>query len=119
MKIAIVGSGIAGNTIAHLLHPYHDITLFEKNNRVGGHSHTHKIMHENKEIQVDTGFIVFNKKTYPLFTSLLDELGVDYENSNMSFSVFSNKNNSPRLSAFSLPNASNSSRRGASGAVIK
>jgi len=93
MKIAIVGSGIAGNTIAHLLHPYHDITLFEKNNRVGGHSHTHKILHENKEIQVDTGFIVFNKKTYPLFTSLLDELGVDYENSNMSFSVFSNKNN--------------------------
>ena len=89
MKIAIVGAGISGNAIAHLLHKEHKITLFEKNDRIGGHSHTHKIQIEDKTISVDTGFIVFNKKTYPLFTSLLDQLGVDYEDSNMSFSVFS------------------------------
>ena len=89
MKIAIVGAGISGNAIAHLLHKEHKITLFEKNDRIGGHSHTHKIQIKDKTIAVDTGFIVFNKKTYPLFTSLLDQLGVDYEDSNMSFSVFS------------------------------
>jgi uncharacterized protein len=89
MKIAIVGSGISGSTIAHLLHAKHEITVFEKNNRVGGHSHTHNIEIDGRSISVDTGFIVFNKKTYPLFTSLLDELGVNYENSSMSFSVFS------------------------------
>ena len=89
MKIAIVGSGISGSTIAHLLHAKHEITVFEKNNRVGGHSHTHNIEIDGRSISVDTGFIVFNKKTYPLFTSLLDELGVTYENSSMSFSVFS------------------------------
>ncbi len=93
MKIAIVGSGIAGNTIAHLLYRQHDITVFEKNSRIGGHSHTHQIELENKQINVDTGFIVFNKKTYPLFTNLMDKLGVAYENSNMSFSVFSEENN--------------------------
>jgi len=89
MKIAIVGAGISGNTIAHLLHKEHKITVFEKNDRIGGHSHTHNIEIEGKAISVDTGFIVFNKKTYPLFTSLLDKLNVDYEHSNMSFSVFS------------------------------
>ena len=89
MKIAIIGSGISGNTIAHLLHNEHDIKVFESNSRIGGHSHTHNIKMEKKEISVDTGFIVFNKKTYPLFTELLNTLGVKYENSSMSFSVFS------------------------------
>ena len=89
MKIAIIGSGISGNTIAHLLHNEHDIKVFESNSRIGGHSHTHNIKMEKKEISVDTGFIVFNKKTYPLFTELLNALGVKYENSSMSFSVFS------------------------------
>lgn len=89
MKIAIVGSGISGNTVAHLLHKEHDIKIFESNGRIGGHSHTHNIQVENKEISVDTGFIVFNKKTYPLFTELLNTLGVNYEDSSMSFSVFS------------------------------
>ena len=91
MKIAIVGSGISGNTIAHLLHKKHNITLFEKNNRIGGHSHTHNIEINGSPISVDTGFIVFNKKTYPLFSSLLRELDVAYEDSKMSFSVFSKK----------------------------
>jgi predicted NAD/FAD-binding protein len=93
MKIAIVGSGISGNSLAYTLSKEHDITLFEKNNRLGGHSHTHEIIIQGKKINVDTGFIVFNKKTYPLFTKLLDELNVHYEKSDMSFSVFSKDRN--------------------------
>ena len=87
MKIAIIGSGISGNTLAYYLNPLHDITLFESNDRVGGHSHTHQITLLNQKISVDTGFIVFNKKTYPNFLKLLHELDVPYENSTMSFSV--------------------------------
>lgn len=93
MKVAIIGSGIAGNTTAYLLCDKHEITLFEKEDRIGGHSHTHEVSIENKIVSVDTGFIVFNKKTYPLFTRLLDDLNVDYINSHMSFSVHSKKNN--------------------------
>lgn len=87
MKIAIIGSGISGNTLAYHLNSNHQITLFESNSRVGGHSHTHKIEIFNQKLNVDTGFIVFNKKTYPHFLNLLHELKVPYENSAMSFSV--------------------------------
>jgi predicted NAD/FAD-binding protein len=65
MKIAIVGSGISGNTIAHLLHKKHKVTVYEKNNRIGGHSHTHDININGIPVSVDTGFIVFNKKKLP------------------------------------------------------
>jgi predicted NAD/FAD-binding protein len=87
MKIAIIGSGISGNTLAYHLNSNHHITLFENNSRVGGHSHTHDIDLFNQKFHVDTGFIVFNKKTYPHFLNLLHELHVPYENSAMSFSV--------------------------------
>lgn len=87
MKIAIIGSGISGNTLAYHLNSNHQITLFESNSRVGGHSHTHEIEISNQKLNVDTGFIVFNKKTYPHFINLLHELKVPYENSAMSFSV--------------------------------
>ncbi len=87
MKIAIIGSGISGNTLAYYLNPRHQITLFESNDRIGGHSHTHHIDVFNQKVSVDTGFIVFNKKTYPNFLKLLHELKVPYENSAMSFSV--------------------------------
>ncbi len=87
MKIAIIGSGISGNTLAYHLNSNHQITLFESNSRVGGHSHTHEIEIANQKLNVDTGFIVFNKKTYPHFLNLLHELKVPYENSAMSFSV--------------------------------
>ena len=60
MKIAIIGSGIAGNVAANYLHKDHDITLFEANDYVGGHTHTHPISWNNKEYAIDTGFIVFN-----------------------------------------------------------
>ena len=87
MKIAIIGSGIAGNTIAHHLHKHHDITVFESNSHIGGHTHTHDIDLFGKNYQVDTGFIVFNDRTYPNFIGLLDELKVPWQTSHMSFSV--------------------------------
>lgn len=87
LKIAIIGSGIAGNTIAYYLHKKHDITVFESENRIGGHTHTHHIQHEGQEVAVDTGFIVFNNRTYPHFIALLEELNVAWRPSSMSFSV--------------------------------
>ena len=87
MKIAIIGSGIAGNTIAHHLHNHHNITVFEANSYVGGHTHTHDIELFGQNYQVDTGFIVFNDRTYPNFIGLLDELKVPWQPSHMSFSV--------------------------------
>lgn len=87
MKIAIIGSGIAGNVLAYHLHKQHDITVFEADSHIGGHSHTHEIVHEGKRVTVDTGFIVFNDRTYPNFNQLLDELKVPWQPSNMSFSV--------------------------------
>ena len=87
MKIAIIGSGIAGNTLAYHLYRHHDITVFEAESHIGGHTHTHEVMHEGKDIVVDTGFIVFNDRTYPNFIKLLDELKVAWQPSNMSFSV--------------------------------
>ncbi|MDI1362460.1 NAD(P)/FAD-dependent oxidoreductase [Methylotenera sp.] len=87
MKIAIIGSGIAGNTIAYHLNKQHDVTVFEAENHIGGHTHTHHIKHEGNEYNVDTGFIVFNDRTYPNFIALLDELKVAWQPSEMSFSV--------------------------------
>ncbi|MDH5368605.1 MAG: FAD-dependent oxidoreductase [Gammaproteobacteria bacterium] len=87
MKIAIIGTGIAGNVAAYYLNKKHDIKVFEANDYVGGHSHTHDILMNGSEYAVDTGFIVFNNKTYPHFTKLLKELEVEVQPSNMSFSV--------------------------------
>lgn len=87
MKIAIVGSGIAGNVLAYRLHEQHDITLFESGSYAGGHSHTHLVEHEGQQVAVDTGFIVFNRRNYPEFSKLLDTLGVVTRPTAMSFSV--------------------------------
>jgi len=87
MKIAIIGSGIAGNVAAYHLHKDHDITLLEANDYVGGHTHTHTIEWQDRQFSIDTGFIVFNYRTYPNFTRLLDELQVPVQPSNMGFSV--------------------------------
>ena len=87
MKIAIIGSGIAGNTLAHHLHKNHDITVFEANSHIGGHTHTHNVELFGTHYAVDTGFIVFNNRTYPNFINLLDELKVAWQPSHMSFSV--------------------------------
>ena len=87
MKIAIIGSGIAGNVAAYHLQREHDITMFEAAAHIGGHSHTHEVEHEGRSIAVDTGFIVFNDRTYPRFVALLEELGVATKASEMSFSL--------------------------------
>ena len=87
MKIAIIGSGIAGNVVAHRLHRQHEVTVFEAGAHIGGHTHTHAIESHGKQLQIDTGFIVFNDWTYPNFIALLAELGVESQASAMSFSV--------------------------------
>jgi len=87
MRIAIIGSGIAGLTAAYLLHKNHQITVYEQNNYIGGHAHTVDVDLRDNRYPVDTGFIVFNEKTYPNFVKLLRQLGVVWKNSNMSFSV--------------------------------
>ncbi|MDH4314874.1 MAG: FAD-dependent oxidoreductase [Gammaproteobacteria bacterium] len=86
-KIAIVGTGIAGNVIACQLRDRHDITVFEANDYIGGHSNTVDVAADGDQLKLDTGFIVFNDRTYPYFTRLLDELGVESQESTMSFSV--------------------------------
>ncbi len=89
MKIAIIGTGISGLTAAYTLHKKHDISVFESNNYIGGHTNTIQV-HEketNRFIPVDTGFIVFNEKNYPNLCRLFNELGVESRESDMSFSV--------------------------------
>jgi predicted NAD/FAD-binding protein len=87
VKIAVVGAGIAGNVAARELHREHDVTVFEAGSHVGGHSHTHDVEWRGRTWQVDTGFIVFNDRTYPNFVALLERLGVPSQESSMSFSV--------------------------------
>ncbi len=87
MKIAIIGSGIAGNTLAWRLHGEHQVTLFEAQSHLGGHTHTHQIELMGQQYAVDTGFIVFNHQTYPNFVEMLSKLGVAEQKSAMSFSV--------------------------------
>ena len=87
MKIAIIGSGIAGNVAAYHLNKEHDITLFEQNSHIGGHTHSHIIDDVKGKLNIDTGFIVLNDRSYPNFISLLEELEVDIQKTEMSFSV--------------------------------
>ena len=92
MKIAIIGSGISGLTCAYMLNRKHDITIFEKNDYIGGHTHTHEIEHNGIKWNVDSGFIVYNERTYPNFINILDRLGVERQLTRMGFSVKSEKN---------------------------
>lgn len=87
MKIAIIGTGISGNVLGYHLHKEHEVTVFEANDYIGGHTHTHDISLKGRDYRIDTGFIVFNYQTYPRFIELLDLLDVDVQKSNMSFSV--------------------------------
>lgn len=86
-KIAIIGSGISGLACARFLAREHDITLFEKDDRTGGHSHTVMVEEAGGQIPVDTGFMVYNEVTYPLLTRLFRELDVATKPTSMSFSV--------------------------------
>lgn len=87
MRIAVIGSGISGMVSAYLLSQDHDIVLYEANDYIGGHTHTIDVSIKGISHPVDTGFIVFNEKTYPNFIKLMRLLGVAWQPSNMSFSV--------------------------------
>ena len=87
MKVAIIGGGISGLMVAEKLEGKCDYTLFEKASRAGGHTDTHEVTVDNKTYNVDTGFIVCNRKNYPTFFSMLDKYGIETQKSDMSFSV--------------------------------
>lgn len=87
MKIAVVGTGIAGSVAAYHLAKEHEITVFESDSRIGGHTNTVEVDRFGQTYSVDTGFIVFNDWTYPNFIALLEELGVAWQDSDMGFSV--------------------------------
>lgn len=85
MRVAVVGSGIAGLSSAWLLSRQHEVVLFESEARLGGHTHTHDVEQAGKRYRVDTGFIVHNTHNYPLLTRMFDELGVASKDTTMSF----------------------------------
>jgi predicted NAD/FAD-binding protein len=87
VKIGIIGTGISGVATAHLLHGHHEITVFEANEGIGGHTNTVEVAVDGRPYSIDTGFIVYNERTYPNFTRLLTCLGVASQPSEMSFSV--------------------------------
>ena len=93
MKIAVIGSGISGLSAAYYLSKKHHVDLFEKEDHFGGHSNTVDIIVDDKKISVDVGFIVFNYQTYPNLINFFEELNVEIEKSDMSFSVSVEKTN--------------------------
>ena len=86
-KLAIIGTGISGLGVAYFLRDQYDITLYEKNDYIGGHTNTITIVDQKQELAIDTAFMVFNEHTYPLLTRLFKELGVKTRPTSMSFSV--------------------------------
>ena len=86
-KIAIIGSGISGLLSAYLLARRHDVHVFESTNEIGGHTATKTVGLGDEQFDVDTGFIVFNDRTYPNFLKLLAQLNVAYQPTEMGFSV--------------------------------
>ena len=86
-RIAVVGSGISGLTAAYKLSKLHEVHLLEKNFKLGGHTDTHRIEIDGTAVNVDSGFIVHNDRTYPEFQKILAELGCQTSPTEMSFSV--------------------------------
>lgn len=86
-NIAVIGSGISGLVCAHMLSRNNHVSVFEAANEIGGHTATKRVVIGDETYQVDTGFIVFNDRTYPNFIKLLNQLGVAYQPTEMGFSV--------------------------------
>ena len=91
MRIAVIGSGIAGLASAWWLSERHEVVLFEASDYLGGHTHTHTVEQAGRQYRIDSGFIVFNPEHYPLLCGLFDELGVASQPTTMSFSVHSER----------------------------
>lgn len=87
MRVAIIGSGISGIGAAWLLSPDHEVDLFEAEDRLGGHAHTHDVPLGGTTVAADTGFMVYNERTYPNLMRFFERLGIDCKQSDMSFSV--------------------------------
>jgi uncharacterized protein len=87
MRVAVIGTGIAGNAAAWALSKRYDVTVYDRDVRPGGHSHTVTIDYQGTPIDVDIGFIVYNELNYPDLTALFAHLGVATAESSMSFSV--------------------------------
>ena len=86
--VAVIGSGVAGLTAAHLLQRRYDVRLFEADDRLGGHAHTHDVaLTHGRVVGLDSGFLVHNDRTYPNLLRLFAELGVSTQDSDMSMSV--------------------------------
>jgi len=90
LNIAVIGSGISGLSAAWLLSKQHNVTVFEKEHRIGGHTNTVKMDVDGKSVPVDTGFICFNDATYPNLIALFDHLNVPISKANMSFAASMN-----------------------------
>ena len=87
MRVAVIGTGIAGNAVAWTLSRRYPVTVYDREPRAGGHSHTVTIDYQGSPIAVDIGFIVYNQLNYPDLTALFDHLGVETIESCMSFAV--------------------------------
>ena len=90
MKIAVIGSGISGLSMCYFLNnTNYDITLFEKENKLGGHTNSYTVNSGVDEgVKIDTGFIVFNDRNYTQFLKIINSLKIPYDNSDMSFSYW-------------------------------
>src|ERR1700760_3288998 len=87
MRIAVIGSGIAGMVAAHHLSRGHEVTVYESGAYVGGHTHTVDVQHGGRHYAIDTGFIVYNDWTYPNFIALMDQLRVPWPPSDIIFTA--------------------------------
>ncbi|WP_299879729.1 NAD(P)/FAD-dependent oxidoreductase [uncultured Cocleimonas sp.] len=90
-SISIIGSGVTGLSAAWLLNEKYDVTLFEKNDYLGGHTHTHDVLESDTKLAIDSGFIVYNEKNYPNLVGLFEELEVKTQATDMSFAFSMNQ----------------------------
>ena len=116
MRIAIIGAGVSGLVVAHLLHERHEVTVFEAAGYAGGHANTVRVDTPNETHEIDTGFIVFNDRNYPCFERLLERLSVASQPSTMSFGVSDGTGDFEYSGA--SPNGLFANRRASAGAVV-
>ncbi|MCB0334812.1 MAG: FAD-dependent oxidoreductase [Bdellovibrionales bacterium] len=93
MRIAVIGGGVAGICAAHALDNAHEVHLFERNDYLGGHTNTRIVVEDGREVPVDTGFIVCNRRNYPCFYRFMEQLQVSLRNSDMSFGYYCERSN--------------------------